>query len=137
MTQQLDKIHAEIQLRVGELHQMKENMKSMANSKDIYQTIEQRLVENMSQMEELVLKYDVSRRDNEKLESTNMDLETAVRKMQGDIIAINEDKMELTQLVQEKSGEVSRLNLKMDSLASIVSEHRVFQQQNQEYHKAL
>jgi prefoldin subunit 5 len=44
MTQQLDKINAEIQLRVGELHQLRDSLKSLSNSKNIYQNIEQKLV---------------------------------------------------------------------------------------------
>jgi hypothetical protein len=67
MTQQLDRINAEIQLRVGELYQLRESLKSLSNSKNIYQNIEQRLVENMTQMESLILQLDNSRRDNDKL----------------------------------------------------------------------
>jgi len=39
MTQQLDRINAEIQLRVGELYQLRESLKSISNSKNIYQNI--------------------------------------------------------------------------------------------------
>lgn len=67
MTQQLDRINAEIQLRVGELYQLRESLKSLSHSKNIYQNIEQRLVENMTQMESLILQLDNSRRDNDKL----------------------------------------------------------------------
>ncbi len=58
MTQQLDRINAEIQLRVGELQQLKESMKTLSNSKNIYQNIEQKLVDNLAQMEGLILVLD-------------------------------------------------------------------------------
>lgn len=58
MTQELDRINAEIQLRVGELHQLRESLKGLTNAKNIYQSIEQKLVENMTQMEKLILELD-------------------------------------------------------------------------------
>ncbi len=58
MTQQLDRINAEIQLRVGELQQLRESMKTLSNSKNIYQNIEQKLVDNLAQMEGLILVLD-------------------------------------------------------------------------------
>ena len=89
MTQQLDKINAEINLRVNELHQLRDSLKSLTNSSTIFQSIEQKLVENMSQMEKLILELDSSRRDNERLQGLNMDLELSVKRMQGDIIGMN------------------------------------------------
>jgi hypothetical protein len=54
----------------------------------------------------------------------------SVRKMQGDIIGINEERVQLNQIIQDKSNEVSKLNQQLTSLAAIASEHRVYQQQN-------
>jgi hypothetical protein len=59
-----------------------------------------------------------------------MTLEMSVRKMQGDIIGINEERVQLNQIIQDKSNEVSKLNQQLTSLAAIASEHRVYQQQN-------
>lgn len=49
-------------------------MKTMTNSKTIFQNIEQKLVENLRQMESLVLELDNSRRENERLHNDNMGL---------------------------------------------------------------
>ena len=87
----------------------------------------------MSQMESLILQLDESRRDNEKLQNSNMSLEHSVKKMQGDFIGINEERTQLNQIVQDKTLEVHRLGQQLDSFAAIASEHRIYQQQNQEY----
>ena len=87
----------------------------------------------MAQMEKLILELDESRRDNERLQGANMNLEMSVKKMQGDIIGINEERNQLNQVIQEKTLEVHRLGSQLDSFATVASEHRMYQQQNQEF----
>ena len=58
----------------------------------------------MKQMERLILDLDDSRKDNERLQNNNMNLEMSIKKMQGDIIAFNEEKNQLVQLFQEKNN---------------------------------
>ena len=66
-----------------------------------------------------------------------MALHMSVRKMQGDIIGANEERNQLSQMLQEKTNEVHRISQKLELWAPIVSEHRIYQQQNQEYQKKM
>ena len=62
-----------------------------------------------------------------------MNLEMSVKKMQGDIIGINEERNQLNQIIQDKTLEVHRLGSQLDSFATVAAEHRMYQQQNQEF----
>jgi hypothetical protein len=67
MTQELDRVNGEIQMRVLELQQLKENYRNLGSSKVNYQNIEHRLVQNLAQIEQLVLELDTNRRENDRL----------------------------------------------------------------------
>ena len=64
-------------------------MKTINNSKNIFQSIEKKLVENLKQMESLVLDLDNSRRENDRLHNDNMNLELAFKRLQGELIGAN------------------------------------------------
>ena len=66
-----------------------------------------------------------------------MALQMSVRKLQGDIIGANEEKTQLAQLLQDKTSDFHRISQQLEQWTSIVSEHRVYQQQNQEYQKKM
>ena len=64
-------------------------MKTINNSKNIFQSIEKKLVENLKQMESLVLDLDNSRRENDRLHNDNMNLELAFKRLQWELIGAN------------------------------------------------
>ena len=64
-------------------------MKTINNSKNIFQSIEKKLVDNLKQMESLVLDLDNSRRENDRLHNDNMNLELAFKRLQGELIGAN------------------------------------------------
>ena len=92
MTQELDRINGEIQLRVAEIQQLKENYRSLGNSKVNYQNIEQRLIQNLSQIEQLVLDLDSSRRENDRLQNDNMNMSITIKGLQGQVIGLVEER---------------------------------------------
>lgn len=103
MTQELDRLNCEIQVRTGELQQLRENLRTLGSNKTNYQGIEQRLVQNLAQMEQLVLQLDHTRRENDRLHDDNMNLQTSLRGLQGQIITLQDERDERTRLLASQT----------------------------------
>jgi|JI6StandDraft_1071083.scaffolds.fasta_scaffold1194343_2 hypothetical protein len=59
-----------------------------------------------------------------------MTLESSQKNLQGDLLALNNEREKLNQILSQKSGEITRLSQQVESMAVTVSEHRQLQLQN-------
>ncbi len=57
-----------------------------------------------------MLELDNSRRENERLHNDNITMESNLRKLQGDVMYLNQEREENSRLLQEKSSEMQRMN---------------------------
>ena len=59
-----------------------------------------------------------------------MTLESSQKNLQGDLLALNNEREKLNQILSQKSGEITRISQQVESMAVTVSEHRQLQLQN-------
>ncbi len=59
-----------------------------------------------------------------------MTLQSSQKNLQGDLLALNNEREKLNQILSQKSGEITRLSQQVESMAVTVSEHRQLQLQN-------
>lgn len=59
-----------------------------------------------------------------------MTLESSQKNLQGDLLALNNEREKLNQILSQKSGEITRLSQQVESMTVTVSEHRQLQLQN-------
>ena len=82
MSQQLDRIHQQINQKTLELNKIKEQIHSLSKTNNNSQNIQQRIIQNLSQMEHLILQLDETKRENQRYENEKMNLEMSMKQLQ-------------------------------------------------------
>lgn len=68
-----------------------------------------------------MLDLDNSRRENERLHNDNITMEGNLRKLQGDVMCMNQEREENARLVQEKSIELQKMSQQVESMMARVA----------------
>ena len=137
MREQIDGLSSEINEKVGELRELKARMALFDKGRGTYQMIEQRLVENLEQMERLILQLDEARRENEQLSHENMHLQRTVNQQRSDIVAGFEEKEQAMRSITTKTNEIHTLNEEIHRLEDTIKQMQVYQQASQQYEEQL